>query len=94
MTISSIIARRSATLALGLGIATLGLSGAAQARDRSPASAATPVTDTGATMATDASPTKRYCVISPPITGSRLSRKTCMTRADWLKEGFDPLAAQ
>lgn len=33
---------------------------------------------------------KRYCVAGP-ITGSRLGRKECRTRAEWLKEGFDPL---
>lgn len=33
---------------------------------------------------------KRYCV-QGTITGSRLVRKTCRTRAEWLAEGFDPL---
>ena len=33
---------------------------------------------------------KRYCVESA-TTGSRLLRKECRTRAEWLKEGFDPL---
>jgi len=33
---------------------------------------------------------KRYCV-KGSITGSRLDRKACKTRAEWLNEGFDPL---
>ncbi|WP_423601978.1 hypothetical protein [Sphingomonas sp. MS122] len=33
---------------------------------------------------------KVYCVQDVP-TGSRLIRKDCRTRAEWLKEGFDPL---
>ena len=33
---------------------------------------------------------KRYCVEST-ITGSRVARKVCRTRAEWLEEGFDPL---
>lgn len=33
---------------------------------------------------------KRYCV-QEMITGSRMPRKDCRTRAEWLKEGFDPL---
>lgn len=40
----------------------------------------------------DAKPVKdkRYCV-EGAITGSRIGRKECRTRAEWLKEGFDPL---
>ena len=33
----------------------------------------------------------KYCVIEE-FTGSRIAHKTCQTRADWLKQGFDPLA--
>ena len=33
---------------------------------------------------------KRYCVESM-ATGSRIARRTCKTRAEWLDEGFDPL---
>ncbi|WP_447728843.1 hypothetical protein [Sphingomonas koreensis] len=42
--------------------------------------------------ASDAKPVrdKRYCV-QGDITGSRLAQKDCRTRAEWLKEGFDPL---
>ena len=33
----------------------------------------------------------RYCV-KGVITGSRLERRVCKTRAEWLKEGVDPTA--
>jgi hypothetical protein len=32
----------------------------------------------------------RYCVESV-VTGSRIRRQDCRTRAEWLREGFDPL---
>ncbi|PAX08685.1 hypothetical protein [Sphingomonas lenta] len=32
----------------------------------------------------------RYCV-DDVVTGSRLRRRTCDTRANWLREGYDPL---
>lgn len=32
----------------------------------------------------------RYCVRNER-TGSRLSRRECHTRAEWLQRGFDPL---
>ncbi|SEN32591.1 hypothetical protein SAMN05192583_2487 [Sphingomonas gellani] len=40
-------------------------------------------------QAAPAKPT-RYCVMTE-ATGSRIRHKTCMTRAEWLNEGFDPL---
>lgn len=45
-----------------------------------------------ATAAADAKPAKdkRYCVRGV-YTGSRLVRENCRTRAEWLREGFDPL---
>lgn len=52
-----------------------------------------PGTPAPATQASpDAKPVKdkRYCV-QGTVTGSRLSRKDCRTRAEWLEEGFDPL---
>jgi hypothetical protein len=33
----------------------------------------------------------RYCVMET-TTGSRIARKTCRTRDEWLADGFDPLA--
>lgn len=34
--------------------------------------------------------TVRYCIENVP-TGTRIPRRTCMTRAEWLDRGFDPL---
>jgi hypothetical protein len=39
----------------------------------------------------DASEKTRYCVMTQPTTGSLITRKVCQTRADWLRDGFDPL---
>lgn len=33
---------------------------------------------------------RRYCVVDT-ITGSRMPRKVCKTRKEWLGEGVDPL---
>lgn len=38
----------------------------------------------------DQAGTRRYCIVDT-ITGSRVPVKQCRTRADWLKDGFDPL---
>jgi len=60
------------------------------ARDARPATATT-----DSTRATDAvrikSSAQRYCVVDS-VTGSRIPLKICQTRAQWLEEGFDPLA--
>jgi hypothetical protein len=37
-----------------------------------------------------ASPDQRYCV-DVTVTGTRIPRRTCHTRADWMAQGFDPL---
>lgn len=34
---------------------------------------------------------QRYCTVYD-VTGSRIPIKTCKTRDEWLKDGFDPLA--
>ncbi len=61
----------------------------AMARDTAPSSSATP---TAATPAPNAK--TRYCV-KDTTTGSRLPKKTCKTRADWIADdNFDPLAPQ
>ncbi len=53
-------------------------------RQDAPAATPSPTTDAQAD-------TKRYCV-SGTVTGSRLARKTCKTRAQWISEdNFDPL---
>lgn len=33
---------------------------------------------------------QKYCVVGTP-TGTRIPRKDCRTRAEWMDEGFDPL---
>ena len=62
-----------------------------------PALAATPggantVTASADTPAASAGPNKpsRYCV-AETFTGSHVIKKTCLTRDEWLKRGFDPL---
>ncbi|PKP90886.1 MAG: hypothetical protein CVT77_13720 [Alphaproteobacteria bacterium HGW-Alphaproteobacteria-16] len=32
----------------------------------------------------------KYCVVEVP-TGTRIPRKDCRTRAEWMSEGYDPL---
>ena len=64
----------------------VGLAAAAHAETK-------PGTPTPAAQASpDAKPVKdkRYCV-QAAVTGSRLVRKDCRTRAEWLVMGFDPL---
>lgn len=34
--------------------------------------------------------TRRYCVVSRAMTGSRLERRECRTLDAWLATGFDP----
>jgi hypothetical protein len=34
---------------------------------------------------------KRYCIAEAP-TGTRMVRKTCLTKAEWLDQGIDPTA--
>ena len=48
-------------------------------------------TPSSAVSDTGAQTSKRYCV-DAVNTGTRLPRRTCMTRTEWLKLGFDPLA--
>lgn len=33
----------------------------------------------------------RYCIDIEPRTGSRVSRRECRTRAEWAREGVDPI---
>ena len=55
-----------------------------------PSKAAKPVVAASA----KASNTTKYCVVDT-LTGSRVPRKQCRTRADWMaSNGFDPLAAK
>lgn len=60
------------------------------ARDRAKTEA--PVAEsTGSPVVQRATDLQRYCLVETP-TGSHIQRKTCKTRADWLVDGFDPLA--
>ena len=36
------------------------------------------------------SPQQRYCV-DVKMTGTRIAKRDCRTRADWMAQGFDPL---
>lgn len=72
---------------------TLSLAAAPAAPDPRPA--ASPSAASAPAAAAEAQPAKldrkRYCVVDT-ITGSRLPRRQCRTRAEWLNLGFDPLA--
>jgi hypothetical protein len=67
----------------------------AVARNDVPSAASTASTVAAASTETQvpakASKAKRYCV-EDTVTGSRLPRRSCRTREEWLAEGFDPLA--
>lgn len=36
-----------------------------------------------------AAETRKYCVMLEAVTGSRVSRKSCRTKAEWAAEGVD-----
>ncbi|WP_394653042.1 hypothetical protein [uncultured Sphingomonas sp.] len=78
------------TTLFALAIATAGL----PATGRVPVDA---LAATGATAATAPQPKTvqkptLYC-IRDTVTGSRIPRKSCKTRVEWMAQGFDPLAA-
>lgn len=52
--------------------------------------ASAPIPAPTAASAPDAG--QRYCLKIPSRTGSFLDRKICRTRADWARDGVDPLA--
>lgn len=55
-------------------------------------SAAPTAAPVDATLAGQARPNTRYCVLIPAETGTIINRKVCHTRDQWLATGFDPLA--
>ena len=59
------------------------------ARDARPTTSPEPTAENARPRA-EASRVK-YCVMDE-TTGSRIARKICRTREEWLSEGFDPLA--
>lgn len=71
--------------------ASLIIASAAPAMARDTAPSAPPQSVEAPAPKTD---TKRYCIVTK-TTGSRLARKTCKSRADWIADdNFDPLAPQ
>lgn len=46
--------------------------------------------ETPIVAATPAAKPTNYCVVDT-TTGTRIHRKTCRTRAEWMRQGFDPL---
>lgn len=71
--------------------ASLIIASAAPAMARDTAPSASAQSDEAAAAKAD---TKRYCVVTKN-TGSRLAKKTCKTRADWIADdNFDPLAPE
>ncbi len=60
---------------------------------KAPAAATAAVSPERGTARTERADTLRYC-IKDTVTGSRISRKECRTRSDWLARGFDPLEAK
>ena len=52
----------------------------------------TPTPDASGATAQVATPGKRYCIVQS-FTGSRVPKKICKTRDQWMEEeNFDPLA--
>ncbi|MCC2976953.1 hypothetical protein LK533_09745 [Sphingomonas sp. PL-96] len=83
----------AATAALVLGVATVAAPAMADPLRTVPA----PAVKAPAEVATDGelttkavNPSTRYCV-KTEITGSRLPRRECHTRQQWLDLGYDPL---
>ncbi len=77
-----------ATMA-GLIAATIVAAPAGARPQAAPGNSQTP--SAGATPKPTEADSRRYCVENR-YTGSRLARKTCKTRAQWIaQDGFDPL---
>jgi hypothetical protein len=84
----------AAAAALVFGVATVAAPAFAEPRTV-PAPATTASTENVDTAAASKPATKakratRYCA-ETEITGSRLPRRYCQTREDWLRDGVDPL---
>lgn len=72
--------------AVALFVSSIAAPAAAEVKPGSPVPTASGTT---APVAKD----KRYCVIEA-MTGSRVPRKICKTRARWMDQGFDPLTPE
>lgn len=66
------------------------LSAGAAGADPKANSNPSPVEKAADTKAAAPSDQQRYCV-EDTLTGSRITHRECKTRAEWMKEGFDPL---
>lgn len=82
----------AAAAALVLGVATVAAPAMAEPRTvPAPATTTTESADTASTTSgAKAKRETRYCA-ETEITGSRLPRRQCQTREDWLRDGVDPL---
>jgi hypothetical protein len=61
--------------------------GAVAAKDpATPGATATPAAKSGKESTTNA----KYCVVDT-VTGTRIQKKVCKTRIEWMAEGVDPL---
>lgn len=82
----------AAAAALVLGVATVAAPAMAEPRTvPAPATTTTESVDAASTPSgTKAKRETRYCA-ETEVTGSRLPRRQCQTREDWLRDGVDPL---
>ncbi|ONF96239.1 hypothetical protein [Sphingomonas jeddahensis] len=66
------------------------------APEPAPAPAPAPIAPAEQSLGRDVKPStdmRRVCVIGD-VTGSRLPRRHCQTRAEWVAQGVDPLATR
>ncbi len=75
-------------IAIFLSLAAAAIGAQASAADTAATTAAT--ASATAPAAQSAAKPKSYCV-KEALTGSRLERKVCKTRDEWLAQGWDPL---
>lgn len=74
-----------------IALAAVATTGAQDSRDADKTRIVAPSpTEAGGSSAT---PERKYCIVDTP-TGTRVPRKACHTRAEWLDRGFDPLSPE
>ncbi|MCD2325513.1 hypothetical protein LQ953_15955 [Sphingomonas sp. IC-56] len=82
------------TIRSGAALLAAALSLGATAAFATPVDPGKAPTASARVAAAKASPETKYCVVEA-FTGSRVPRKQCRTRDDWIaRDGFDPLAAK
>lgn len=79
---------RSATVIALAGAAILATGAAQASPDPRAAKPQTDAVSSGSAVA-EPSMQQKYCV-ADTITGSRVAKKVCKTRADWISDGWDP----